>query len=897
MKIKIVIALLLIPCLKSYASKDLKSVSGQFGFIENKGQIMDQNNNPNPSVLYLYNGNGLQVQLKQTGFSYEVWKVAVSLKLPEAYNQELIADTVFTHRIDISFVNANTNAKIISSDVAPDYINYYTTGTSEQGVTNAHHYKKVLYQNIYKNIDVEFVLNENKFKYNFIIHPEGNPNDIQLKFDGANATSLTKDGHITIETAYGNIDESIPLSYQLEANNTQRKVDAYFTSNLQYPNSSIYGIAVGQYDATKTLIIDPFPSTYLGGSLNDVLNTIATDNIHNIIAYGATNSSSSIATSGAFQTSFIGISNAFIAKFNSASAIKWCTYFGGTLQTGPRAGNSVAIDSLNNIFITGTTSSNTNISTTGVYQSSLGGGIDAFIEKFDSSGTRQWGTYFGGTAIDQSYGIAIDRIGNLLIAGFTASSSSIATSGANKTSYSGGGYDAFVSKFNSSGTNCIWATYYGGSGGDFGQGISIDQNNNVYMAGYTSSTTGIASSGSWQSTYGGGVDDAFIVKFDSSGNRLWGTYYGLDQTDVALAIGLDVSGNVLVTGNTNSGSGFATIGPTYHGGSSYGDAFILKFSSSGSRIWSTYFGGSNDDLGQCLAFDYIGNVFVTGMTNSTDSISTPGSYQTTYGGGLYDAFIVKLNSTGIRQWATYFGYDMADIGYGIVIEWNGEILITGQTSSSSGIVSSGSYQNIYGGGPGDGFIASFNISGSLPVQLTSFDAKRVNDKDVLCTWQTASELNNDYFEIQRSVDGSQFTAIGKVKGNVTSEIVHGYQFTDNSLSSVNNEPLTIYYRLKQLDLDGKSSFSDIRVVSFNQVNTNWNIYPNPTTNELHIETTGTEKLTAQVFDITSKQVISTILFTSSTIINTSSLYEGMYFVRITDANGAIVTVQKVAVAK
>ena len=197
MKIKIVIALLLINCLKSYASNDLKSVSGQFGFIENKGQIIDQNNNLNPSVLYLYNGYRLQVQLKQTGFSYEVRKVAasfqplaVSSKLPEAIpiaigSQLLTADTVFIHRIDISFVNSNQNAKIISSDVAPDYINYYTSGTSEQGVTNVHHYKKVLYQNIYNNIDVEFVLSDEKkcgnFKYNFIVKPGGNPNDIKMQ--------------------------------------------------------------------------------------------------------------------------------------------------------------------------------------------------------------------------------------------------------------------------------------------------------------------------------------------------------------------------------------------------------------------------------------------------------------------------------------------------------------------------------------------------------------------------------------------------------------------------------------------------------------------------------------------------------------------------------------------
>ena len=193
-----------------------------------------------------------------------------------------------------------------------------------------------------------------------------------------------------------------------------------------------------------------------------------------------------------------------------------------------------------------------------------------------------------------------------------------------------------------------------------------------------------------------------------------------------------------------------------------------------------------------------------------------------------------------------------------------------------------------------------------------------NNKEVICTWQTASELNNDYFEIERSVDGSlpacqtcpgvvgRFTAIGKVKGNGTSNMVNSYQFTDVSLldfarsDKANNKQQTsniLYYRLKQVDFDGKSTLSDVRVVNLKQPNNDWNIYPNPTTNELHIETTGTEKFDVQLFDITGKKVMENILFTNTTYINTSSLYQGMYFVRITDANGAVVKMQKVAVVR
>ncbi len=179
---------------------------------------------------------------------------------------------------------------------------------------------------------------------------------------------------------------------------------------------------------------------------------------------------------------------------------------------------------------------------------------------------------------------------------------------------------------------------------------------------------------------------------------------------------------------------------------------------------------------------------------------------------------------------------------------------------------------------------------------------------VLCTWQTASELNNDYFEVERSFDpaaNSKWLKAGTVKGNGTSEIVHSYQFTDDVSTTLDMTMLkqvqhdgTMYYRLKQVDYDGNSSLSEVRVIHFNQSeNTNWNIYPNPATNELHIETTSSEKLTVQVFDITSKQLLESYSFNTSINMNTSSLNEGMYFVRITNNNGMVVKMQKILVVR
>ena len=726
-----------------FAGNINKPVLSQHGFIENKGQIIDQNNNLNPSVLYLYNGNGLHVQLKQSGFSYEVWKVAkwasgsqplaVSKNpLPTANSKQLeanIADSTFIHRIDISFVGANQNAKIISSEPASDYINYYTTGTSEAGVINVHHYKKVLYQNIYSNIDVEFVLNENKFKYNFIIHSGGNPNDIQLKFDGTNSTSLTTDGHITIETAYGNIDESIPSTYQLNSNNTQKKVAASFTSNLQYPTSNIYGISLGLYDATKTLIIDPVPwATYYGGSGDEKGNAITTDINGNVYITGRTSSTNAIATFGAYQTNIFGTNDdAFISKFSSTGYLLWGTYYGGT---GTEVGNAIAVDAIKNIYVAGFTSTYTssNIATSSAFQTVSGGGVgntpDAFVVKFDSLGIRKWGTYYGGDSVDNANGIALDANANIYVTGYTRSPSGIASSGAFQTNYGGsstfasfpyyniGGGDAFIVKFDSSGSR-KWGTYYGGTNNDEGYSIVTDINGYIYCLGSTLSSSSIASAGAYQTVHSGVGTDAFIVRFDSLGIRQWGTYFGGADNDRGSSVACDNNANVYITGSTYSTNGISTTGAFKMIFSGSQDAFIAKFNLSGLLQWATYFGGTGIDQGTGIVTDANGNLYISGNTASSSGISTSGAYQIAMGGGG-NAFITKFTSSGTRLWATYFGGSGGDGSGGIAIDSNQNIFITGSTGSTSNIATSGAWQTSLSGGTyNDAFIAAFTSNGAL----------------------------------------------------------------------------------------------------------------------------------------------------------------------------------------
>ncbi|MES2654456.1 MAG: SBBP repeat-containing protein [Bacteroidota bacterium] len=807
--------LALVIVLNTKASPINKPVVVQYGFIQNKGQIIDQNNQPNSGVLYLYNGNGLRVQLRKGGFSYEVMNTVKTHKaiINTQPASKLASETdsfdisYEVHRVDINFKDGNKNASVKPYEAASDYINYYTTATGEEGITHVQHFQKVIYENVYPNIDIEFVLNDatnkGKFKYNFIVKPYANLANIQLDFVGANHTRLNKEGNIIIETAHGNIEENIPLSYVINKDNSHSTIKATFVVLTH----NVFGINAEDYNHTQTLVIDPTNwATYYGGYSYDSGYGIATDANGNSIITGST-SSGAMATVGAHQTTYGGspYNDAFIVKFNSNGVRQWATYYGGSSIDN---GDGITTDTGGNIIIIGSTTSLNAIATVGAHQTTYGGGgtYDAFIAKFNTNGVRQWATYYGGSNMDYGKGIATDANGNIIITGNTASTNAIATIGAYQTIFSGGiDGDAYIAKFNSNGV-IQWATYYGGSTNDYGNEIATDANGNIMITGWTNSSNAIATVGAYQAIFGGGSYDAYIAKFNSNGVIQWATYYGGSTNDYGNGIAKDANGNIIITGYTNSTNAIATVGThqIIFGGGSY-DAFIAKFNNNGVIQWATYYGGSGYDEGRGIATDAGANILITGFTNSSNAIATIGAHKTIFGGGSYDAFIAKFNTNGIRQWASYYGGTDSDYGDGIATDANGNIIITGSTSSPNAIATTGAQQTVISGFV-DAFIAKFSPTGILPVKLITFNAALVNKK-VNCTWETASEINNDYFTIERSIDGNNFESVGTVKGQGFSNTNTRYSFTDNNpFNSIS------YYRLKQTDFDDRYTYSPIKRV-------------------------------------------------------------------------------------
>lgn len=660
-----------------------QQADNNLNFIENKGQVLDQYGRQRHDIDFKTGQSGLNLFIGKGRLHYQWGRQLAS-------NEGQALQTAM-YRMDVTLVGANPHAQVVYGLKQAYYERYFLPGGDKPGAM-AFAYQSVTYKEVYPNIDWVLYVRNNTIEYDFVVRPGGKVSDIQLQYGGQSAL-LVNDGALTAVTPMGSLTEHAPVSYQEDG--TAIKTLFVLQGNSLGFNTAAY---------KGTLVIDPVLSwsTYYGGSGSDIPREgcVTGDPYGNVYLGGNTNSTGNIATVGSFQDTLTANTDGFLVKFNSSGTRLWATYYGGP---GTENIYGVACDHDGNVYLSGYTNSTTDIATSGAYQSTIGGNNDAFLVKFDSSGARKWGSYFGGSSAEQCYGITCDTNNNVYITGYTVSTSGIATAGACQTTL-GGSSDCFLAKFNSSGSR-LWATYYGGSGADQGWGVKCDNSNNVFLTGLVQSTGGIATSGAYQTTYGGSKD-GFLAKFDSTGTRLWGTYFGGTGVDQAFAVTCDEAGSAYITGYTGSLSGIATQGSfqdTLFPNTDEG--FLTKFSSSGSLQWSTYYGGHGGATLQNISY-FAGHVYFTGLTNSADSIATPGSSQDTLD-GAQDALLVKFDTAGHRIWGAYFGVG-SENGYGVFCNSRYKVVLGGATSSSGLYTTPGCYQSGYNSGNSDGFLVMFN---------------------------------------------------------------------------------------------------------------------------------------------------------------------------------------------
>jgi hypothetical protein len=352
----------------------------------------------------------------------------------------------------------------------------------------------------------------------------------------------------------------------------------------------------------------------------------------------------------------------------------YSTFLGGSASD---IGYSVAVDEKGNAYVAGETVS-TDFATGMSFQGSLLGSADAFVTKFTPAGDLSFSTYLGGGGADEAREVVVDSAGSIYLTGQT-NSTDFPTVNALQGTFGGGTDDAFVAKLSSTGTALVYSTYLGGSNYDLGEGLAVDGGGRAYVVGDTLSSD----FPTWTPLQGAyaGNKDAFITKLPSTGAALfYSTYVGGLGLEEARSVAVDGSGNAYVTGKTGS-LGFPTRNAAQPTRTGSDEAYLLKINYAGSQLdYSTYIGGTEDDLGSSISVDSTGNAYVGGQTSSTD-FPTLDSLQPAYAGGFSDGFVSKYASDGAVVFATYLGGSEADFVRGIAASADGDTFLLGGTQS------------------------------------------------------------------------------------------------------------------------------------------------------------------------------------------------------------------------
>jgi|GEM_PF-1097783 len=666
-------------------------------FVPNLGQLADQFGRPMPEVRFTAQSSGVKCYFTNSSMHYVFSQlVRVSgFSGVRAALRDRSHDSLMLYRVDAHFIGANPNAEIEAADTTEDYTNYYLP-SCPNGITHVPGFQRIVYKELYPHIDLvlytpsgDDATRQAGLEYDFIVHPGGDPNQIQIAYDHASSLQTNEDGGFRLTSPFGEVTETKPMGYQLVRSNERQAVSAEF----RLTNDTLR-FAVGAYDRSRDLTIDPqrIWGTYYCGS-NDtnttLVNDLAVDHIGSVDIVGSTNALANIASSGAFQTTFGGgFRDAFVAKFNSAGTLLWSTYYGGGSEDD---GNALACDGVDGILVAGSTESSSGITSSGAFQTTFTGSQDAMLLSFDSTGVRRWATYYSGNGITPpdpvkghtgpsntvGTGVSVDSLGNILFIGSTMSTSGIATTGAYKTSLSTGStltFDLFLAKFSSAGAR-QWATYFGGPGDENSGWVETDANNNIYFCSSTSSASGVATSGAFQTTSG----PSCLAKFSPTGSISWATYYLKDANASLARIAVSRSGNIYFAGyDSSTSASIATPGAFQTTTSGATDGVFGKFNPSGNRIWASYYGGPGDDWLFAIAVDTSENLFAGGMTWSSSGIAANGEYQTSLI-GPYDPFFFKFDSSGHKRfWATYYG--QRGYVYGIGLDRAGHPFVGGSTN-------------------------------------------------------------------------------------------------------------------------------------------------------------------------------------------------------------------------
>ena len=530
-------------------------------------------------------------------------------------------------RVDIRLLNSNRAAPIEALDPLPAHTDYFLGGR-DRWRTAIPNYSRVRYRAVYPGIDVVYYGNPSRLEYDFVLQPGADPRAIRLKFRGAGRLTITPEGDLAFESAGTRMVQEKPVIYQEDGPAaTRRPVQGRYVLMAR----NVVGIRLDRYDRSQPLVIDPtlVYSTFMGGSGSDQITAAQLDSVGHLYVAGSTATNDFVTTTNTYQSANNGSLDIFVAILDTTPGkgfpILYFSYAGGTGTDIPLA---MVLDSSHNIYLTGTTNS-TDFPTAGSAIQTAGGGsniVSGFVLELNpglSSGTSSlvYSTYLGGTTGNQSAnGIALDPGGNIYVIGSTKATDFPVSATAYQSTLNGL-QDAFLCKINPASSTLAYSTYLGGELVDDGRGIAIASNGQVYFAANTNSAQ-------------------FPLAGVAYGSSLVGNY------DIIIG------------------------------------AMDMTQSGSGSLVYATYFGGSDNDVARKLALDASGNLLVTGYTLSSDFPVTQDAFQPAYGGNG-DAFVLVVNprNPAFLLYSSYLGGADGEVGSDIAADNAGFLYLTGYTLS------------------------------------------------------------------------------------------------------------------------------------------------------------------------------------------------------------------------
>lgn len=604
------------------------------------------------------------------------------------------------HAYQVLFKNCKSGT-FTKTSPSEDYFNYFLGNDPARWVSGARAYEILSLEKLYTNIDLKVYAKGDRVKYDFIVHPGGIVDDIQLEYVGVDRVMI-KRGNLIVHTSVNKITESEPFAYQVVDGGIV-KVDCQYQLN----ENTVSFTVNGNYDLNLPLIIDPELrfSTYSGSTADNFGFTATFD------AAGFLYSGSSIfgngypTTLGAYQTSWAGGTGSGslvgtdigITKYDtSGTSLVYSTYLGGSSDDLP---HSLIVNDQGELYMYGTTSSADFPTTSNAFDQNYGGGSpfspfgigvnyingsDIVVSKLSADGSAlQASTFIGGSAndglntnsglkfnyADEMRGeVLLDQNGDVIIVSSTFSADFPVTAGTYQTSI-GGGQDGCIVKLDPNLENMLYGTFLGGLQADAIYSVDIDSNNNIVVAGGTTSTNLPTTPGAISTSYNGGIDGYVSMLSPDLATLLSSTYYGTNEYEQIYFVQLDSEDNIYIFGQTRGTPGLLIQNVAYS--VTNGGMLVAKFNPELTGIqWSTRF-GSGDNVNPNLSpaaflVDVCNKIYLNGWGGATNVASTPNAgyttglpitadaFQSTTDGSDFYLMVLEADASAIT-YATFFG--------------------------------------------------------------------------------------------------------------------------------------------------------------------------------------------------------------------------------------------------